>query len=159
MKILEKYGILEAGKDFVWFDCESFEEGEAYIELIKNLSSISKNKFSPQNLIIENEGWTENIEHYIVEINFTLNNENYQIKLLCEEWFDFDLIIELNKIIVKQGIKEQFYPIKSGDQSLIIVFGDTLLKEYLSGENVLEDSDKLILEKPLNFNSLKLSDV
>nr|WP_314492594.1 hypothetical protein [uncultured Chryseobacterium sp.] len=77
MKILEKYGILEAGKDFVWFDCESFEEGEAYIELIKNLSSISKNKFSPQNLIIENEAWTENREHYIVEINFTLNNENY----------------------------------------------------------------------------------
>ncbi len=78
---------------------------------------------------------------------------------MCEEWFDFDFIIELNKIIVKQGIKDQFYPIKSGDQSLIIVFGDTLLKEYLSSENVLEDSDKLILEKPLNFNSLKLSDV
>ncbi|KFC19538.1 hypothetical protein [Chryseobacterium sp. FH1] len=159
MKILEKYGILEAGKDFVWFDCESFEEGETYTELIRNLSSISKTKFSPQNLIIENEGWTENREHYIVEINFTLNNENYQIKLLCEEWFDYDLIIELNKIIVKEKIKEQFYPIKTVDQSLIIVFGDTLLKEYLSIENVLEDSDKLILKKPLNFNSLKLSDV
>lgn len=48
MEILEKFGIVEAGKDYVWFDCEGFEESEAYIELIKNLSTISKDKFSPQ---------------------------------------------------------------------------------------------------------------
>jgi hypothetical protein len=41
MKILEKFGIVEAGKDYVWFDYESFEESEAYIKLIKNLSSRS----------------------------------------------------------------------------------------------------------------------
>lgn len=82
MEILEKYGIVEAGKDYAWFDCESFEESEAYIELIKNLSTISKSKFSPQNLIIENEGWTENREHYIVEINFTMNiiKSNFCVK-------------------------------------------------------------------------------
>ena len=156
MGILEKYEIVEAGKDYVWFDCESFEESESYIELIKNLSSISKSKFSSQNLIIEKEGWTENREYYIVEISFTLSNENYQIKLLCEEWFDFDLIIQLNQILLKEGIEDQFYPVKTGDQSLIIVFGGPPLKEKLAGENVLESTEQLILTKPLNFNSLKI---
>ncbi|KFF02798.1 hypothetical protein [Chryseobacterium luteum] len=156
MEILEKYGIVEAGKDYVWFDCESFEKSKAYIELIKNLSSISKSKFSPQNLNIENEGWTENREHYIVEISFTLSNENHQIKLLCEEWFDFDLIIQLNQILLKEGMEDQFYPVKTGDQSLIIVFGSPSLKEKLAGENVLESTEQLILTKLINFNSLKI---
>lgn len=156
MKILEKFGIVEAGKDYVWFDCESFEESEAYIQLIKNLSSISKDKFSPQNITIENEGWTYNREHYIVEISFKLNSEKYPIKLLCEEWFDFDLIMELNKILSKKGIEEHFLPVKTGDQSLIIVFGNLFLHEKLASENLLENIDKLILKKPLNFNSLKI---
>ncbi|WP_162143041.1 hypothetical protein [Chryseobacterium gregarium] len=47
----------------------------------------------------------------------------------CEEWFDVDLITELNKIMKKNGIEEQFYPVKTGDQSLIIVFGDAFLKQ------------------------------
>ncbi len=156
MEILEKYGIAEAGKDYIRFDCESFEESEAYVELIKNLSSISKDKFSPQNLNVENEGWTDNREHYIVEISFTLNNERYQIRLLCEEWFDFDLIMELNNLLSKKGIEEQFLPVKTGDQSLIIVFGHLFLHEKLAGENVLESTAQLILKKPLNFNSLKI---
>ena len=154
MEILKKYGIVEAGKDYAWIDCESFEASESYILLIKNLSIISKGKFSPQNLNINNEGWTVNREHYMVEICFSLNMEKYQIKLLCEEWFDFDLIIQLNKIIVTEGIKEQYYPVKTGDQSSIIVFGDTFLKEQLVVENVLENTDELIITKPVNFNSL-----
>ena len=85
-----------------------------------------------------------------------MNNEKYQIKLLCEKWFDFDLITELNEIIVKEEIKEQFLPVKTVDQSLIIVFADTFLKEQLSTGNVLEDTNKLILKKPLNFNSVKV---
>jgi hypothetical protein len=156
METLEKYGIIEAGKDYAWFDCESFEASESYIDLIETLSLISNNKFSPQNLNIYNEGWTENKEHYIVEINFKFNNENCQIKLLCEEWFDFDLIIELNKILNIQEIEEQFYPIKTDDQSLIIVFGNTFLKEQLSSENILESVEELTLEKPIYFNSLKI---
>lgn len=105
METLEKYGIIEAGKDYILFDCESFEEVEAYVELIKNLSSISKGIFSPQNLAVENEGWTGNREHYIAEISFALGNEKYQIRLLCEEWFDFDLILELNYLLSKKGIR------------------------------------------------------
>ena len=73
---MKNFGIVEAGKDYDRFDCESFEESEAYIQLIKNLSSISKDKFSPQNLTVENEGWTYNREHYIVEISFKLNSES-----------------------------------------------------------------------------------
>lgn len=156
METLEKYGIIEAGKDYAWFDCESFEESESYIDLVETFSIISNNKFSPQNLNIKKEGWTENREHYIVEINFKLGNENCQIKLLCEEWFDFDLITELNKILRKQGIEEQFYPVKTGDQSLIIVFGNAFLKEELSSENILESAEQLIIDKPINFNSLKI---
>lgn len=154
MEILEKYSIIEPEKDYIWFDCENFEESEAYLELITNLSSISKDKFSPQNLTIEKEGWNDNRKHYLVEISFTLNNEKYQIRLLCEEWFDFDLINEVNNILGKKGIAEQFLPIKTGDQSLIIVFGDMFLKEKLADDHILECTDKLILKKPLNFDSL-----
>ena len=156
METLKKYGIVEAGKDYAWFDCESFEESESYIELINSLSIISKNKFLPINLTIKNEGWTEKREYYIIEVNFKLNNENYEFKLLCEEWFDYDLIVKLNKIIMKQGIVEQFYPVKTRDQTLIIVFGDTFLKEQLVGENILENSEKLMLNKSDNFNTLKI---
>nr|WP_314495972.1 hypothetical protein [uncultured Chryseobacterium sp.] len=156
MEILEKYGIVEPGKDYVWFDCEHFEESEAYIDLIKNLSSVSKSKFLPKNLTVRNEGWTENREHYIVEISFKLTNDNYKIKLLGEEWFDFDLIIQLNQILLKEELKEQFYPVKTGDQSLIIIFVGPSLKEKLAGENILENTDRLILTKPVNFDSLKI---
>ncbi|WP_294281937.1 hypothetical protein [uncultured Chryseobacterium sp.] len=156
METLEKYGIVEAGKDYILFDCESFEEIEAYVELIKNLSSISKGLFSPQNLAVENEGWTGNREHYIAEISFASGNEKYQIRLLCEEWFDFDLILELNYLLSKKGIVKQFLPIRTGDQSLIIVFGDACLKEKLAVENILENADQLIVKKPLNFKSLKI---
>ncbi|KQT35613.1 hypothetical protein ASG22_00895 [Chryseobacterium sp. Leaf405] len=156
MEILKKYGIADAGKDYTWFDLESFEESDSYIKLINNLAIISKNKFAPQNLTVGNEGWTENRTHYISEINFEINDNQYNMRLLCEKWFDFDLILELNKIMMQEGIKEQFYPIRTDDQSLIIVFGDTLLKEKLASENVLENTDQLILEKPLNFNSLKI---
>lgn len=156
METLEKYGIVEAGKDYIRFDCESFEESEAYVELIENLSSIGKGLFSPQNLAVENEGWTGNREHYIAEISFALGNEKYQIRLLCEEWFDFDLILELNYLLSKKGIVKQFLPIRTGDQSLIIVFGDAVLKEKLAGENILENADQLIVKKPLNFKSLKI---
>lgn len=148
--------MIEAGKDYAWFDCESFAESKSYMDLIENLSIISNNKFSPQNLNVGNEGWTENREHYIVEINFKLRNENCQIRLLCEEWFDFDLITELNKILKKQGMEEQFYPVKTGDQSLIIVFGNAFLKEQLSIENILESANELSIDKPINFNSLKI---
>lgn len=154
MEILEKYSIIEPEKDYIWFDCENFEESEAYLELITNLSSISKDKFSPQNLTIEKEGWSDNRKHYLVEISFRLNNEKYRIRLLCEEWFDFDLINEVNHILEKKGIAEQFLPIKTGDQSLIIVFGDMFLKEKLADNHILESTDKLILKKPLNFDSL-----
>jgi len=156
MEILKKYGIAETGKDYAWFDLESFEESDSYIELVKNLETISKNKFAPQNLTVGSEGWTESRAHYISEINFEINCNQYNIRILCEKWFDFDLILELNKIMMQEGIKEQFYPIRTNDQSLIIVFGNTLLKEKLASENVLENTDQLILEKPLNFNSLKI---
>jgi len=86
-----------------------------------------------------------------------LNSEKYPIKLFCEEWFDFDLIMELNNILSKKGIEEQFLPVKTGDQSLIIVFGNLFLHEKLASENLLENTDKLILKKSLNFNSLKIS--
>lgn len=156
MEILKKYGIAEAGKDYAWFDLESFEESDSYHELINNLATISKNKFAPQNLTVGNEGWTENRAYYIAEINFEIKDKHYNIRILCEKWFDFDLIVELNKIMMQEGIKEQFYPVRTDDQSLIIVFGDTFLKEKLASENVLENTDQLILEKPLTFNLLKI---
>lgn len=155
MEFLEKFGIVEAGKDYAWFDCESFEESENYIDLIENLVSISKSKFLPKNQVV-NEGWTENKEHYIIEWNFSFRNENYQIKFLCEKWFDFDLIIELNKIIKDHRIEEQYYPVKTNDQSLIIVFGNDFVKGELLNENFLENSEKLIIKKSENFNSLKI---
>jgi len=156
MEILKKYGLAEARKDYAWFDLESFEEINSYIELINNLATISKNKFAPQNLTVGNEGWTENRTYYISEINFELKEKHYNIRVLCEKWFDFDLILDLNKIMMQEGFKEQFYPIRTDDQSLIIVFGDTFLKEKLASDNVLENTNQLILEKPLNFNSLKI---
>lgn len=156
MKFFEKYGLQEAGKDFVWFDCENFAESENYIELIEDLSIVSKKKFLPLNLKIENEGWTETKENYVVEISFNYLDDNFKFRLLCDEWFDFDLIIELNKIMNDKGITEQFYPVKTDDQSLLIVFGNFELKEELSKDNILENSEQLISEKPKNFNILKL---
>jgi len=155
MEFLEKYGIVEAGKDYAWFDCESFQESENYIDLIENLVNISNNKFSPENQAI-NEGWTENKEHYIITWNFSFRNKNYQIKFLCEEWFDFDLIIELNKIFKEHSIEEQFYPVKTNDQSLIIVFGNDLIKNELLKENFLENYEKLMIKKSENFNLMKI---
>lgn len=55
MEILKKYGNADPGKDYTWFDIESFEESDSYIESISNLTIISKNKLAPQNLTVGNE--------------------------------------------------------------------------------------------------------
>lgn len=155
IEILEKYKLTEAGKDYAWFDCESFDDSDNYLFLFENLSDITKGKFQPQKIKI-NEGWTENKEYYIVEINFEWKTKNRTIKVLCEEWFDFDLITDLNKILREEGIKEQFYPIKTEDQSLIITFIDRFLKEKLSYENFIEDEKNIRIEKNENFKTLKI---
>lgn len=154
IEILEKYGLTEAGKDYAWFDCESFDDSDSYLFLFENLSDITKGKFQPINIKI-NEGWTENKEHYIAEIKFEWKTKNKTIKVLCEEWFDFDLVTDLNKIIKEEGINEQFYPIKTGDQTLIIIFIDRFLKEKLFNENIIEDEKNIKIEKNEKFKTLK----
>lgn len=139
MEILEKLGFYEPGIDYVWFDCESFDESQSYIDLINDLSKISKDRFLPKELIVKREGWDENKEHYSAKIEFKLDGNKFAIKVLCDEWFDFSLIANLNSILKKQGIKEQFYPVKTGDQTLIIVFGAEALKEELFHLNLLEE--------------------
>ncbi|MFT3750380.1 MAG: hypothetical protein QM768_18840 [Agriterribacter sp.] len=58
----------------------------------------------------------------------------------------------------KHGIEEQFYTIKTGDQTLVILFADASLKQKLLAENILEDMIFLKVDKNPNFQFLKIVD-
>lgn len=49
-----------------------------------------------------------------------------------------------------------FYGVETGDQSLILVFGEPPLKEALEQEGLWSDLDDLKIEKPANFSLLDI---
>ncbi len=159
MELLTKYGLTEFGKDYAWFDCESFNEGEDYLLLFKQLCSISKGVLNPKNVEVrEGIGFIDDKKYYVVEINFDFNDDLKTIKLLCEEWFDKDLIIELNKVLSESHI-EKFCAIETNDQSLIIVFINEELKEKLKYENSIDNLDEhdYDIGKPKNFEKIEIT--
>lgn len=156
-EILQKYGLQEVGVDYAWIDCEDFEVSENYLLLLEDLLTISKSVFEPQDAEILQEAWTDDDAYYIVDVGFNSFSKAQKIRLLGEEWFDFDFIVQINAILKTQNIDSQFYPIKNDDQTLIIVFANPELYQQLKAENIIENIDNLKLEKPVDFESLRLN--
>lgn len=157
-KFLEERGFLTTGEDYAWFDCESFEEGESYFELFKTLCRISKGKLNPSNVFMK-EGYTKNEEYYLTELHFDIERKQKLIKLFCEQWFDPDIILELNKILhVDLGLSEQFYGIETGDQTMIIIFCDKSMIEEFERNHFLYNFNNYSIGKPSNFDLLKIID-
>lgn len=149
---LQKYQINQ--DQIVWFDAEAFEEVEAYQEIFIDLIKISKLEFS-------NVAWRSgystindsymNKSHYLATATFMYQNTNYCIKISCEEWFDEHLIQELNHII-QPYTNSQFVILKTGDQSLAIVFASPMQYQQLAKDQMIEDEYETIY--PDNWNEL-----
>jgi hypothetical protein len=155
LDILSKYG-LNPPEDYAWFDCENFDEGEAYLSLFNWLIAITRGEFDPQNVKLK-AGFTGNKTFiYVTEIEFDIGDTRETILLSCG-WFDKDLITELNAIAGKLGLSKKFYGIKTGDQSLIIVFIDQSQKERLEAEDILDNFDDS-KRKPKGLHDLKIVD-
>jgi len=149
---LEEINIYQ--NQFAWFDLESFEECSSYVNLFEELMKISKLQF--QN-IIWREGWSQEKEHYLAEVTFSYKSHKYIIKVLCEEWFDPDLIIELNLILNKDSSNERFYFIETNDQSIIVAFLDNYKNAILQKNNLIVNFSNLKLEKNQNWNQLMIT--
>ncbi|WP_300673314.1 hypothetical protein [Soonwooa sp.] len=156
LEILQKYGLQEVGVNYAWIDCEDFEVSENYLLLLEDLATISKSTFEPQDAEILQEAWTDDDAYYVVDVVFDCFSKAQKIRLLGEEWFDIDFIVQINAILKTQNIDSQFYPIKTDDQTLIIVFANSELYQQLKAENIIENIDVLKLEKPDDFESLEL---
>lgn len=157
LEILQKYGLQEVGVDYAWIDCEDFEVSENYLLLLEDLATISNSTFEPQDAEILQEAWTDDDAYYVVDVGFDCFSRAQKIRLLGEEWFDIDFIFQINAILKTQNIDSQFYPIKTDDQTLIIVFANPELYQQLKAENIIENIDVLKLEKPDDFESLEIN--
>jgi hypothetical protein len=156
LSILVKYG-LNPPEDYAWFDAENFDEGKDYLELFNWLVAITKGTFQPQILRFRSGIPLSGFVDYMTEIQFDIENVSQTIKL-SNGWFDKDLITALNTIVDKHlGLNEKFYGVKTGDQSLIIVFVGQLQKEELEKEDMIDHFDDYE-EKPVNINSLEIID-
>ena len=153
--ILLKYN-LEPEADYTWFDCESFSEAGNYISLLEELVHTSKGDFNA-NKITCVQGYTDKNEYYIVEILFYFQNAQHKIRILCEEWFDKDFIHQLNAIIAQySGLTERFYAVRTGDQSMILIFASPDLKAQLEKEDMIDDLEDYTTIKPQDFDSLTI---
>lgn len=153
---LKNYNITE--EDIVWFDCESFEDPENYYTLLNDLLQITKTKIQFSNIEYtyghsKQKDPKLNYTPFIVHILFIYRAIKYKLKILCEEWFDLDVITELNAIISKDT-SYRFCPIKTNDQSMIIVFVDEPVLKLLEKDNLIET--EYHIEKPSNWKEMNI---
>lgn len=150
VETLAKFNIRH--NQFIWFDCESFDNCESYIDLFEDLMRISAFRFSPENVQWQ-EGWSQWRERYLAEVSFRLKSNPYKIKVSCDEWFDPDLMTDLNSIIsIDNDFEERFYPIETGDQTLIIAFLNIRQYSELERNNLTADINKYTLGKDKNWD-------
>ncbi|MCE3229638.1 MAG: hypothetical protein K0S32_4189 [Bacteroidetes bacterium] len=151
---LAKYNI--SLDDVVWFDCEAFEEGDTYESTFDDLVKITKGKFMPE-AISWRSGFSEEPKWYIVEAAFYVNDKKQIIKMSSEEWFDIDLITELNKVIEQHlSIEERFCPVVTRDQSMIIAFVNKEIYNRLLADGMVEQ--EYVIGKPENWKEMKIVD-
>jgi|GEM_PF-2289153 len=152
--ILEKFNISD--DQFTWFDCERFDNGDAYINLFQELIRISINRMLPEKINWQ-EGWSIGKAYYLAQVSFELNLKLHTIKVRCDEWFDPDLIIKLNSILGQNSdFEERFYPIETGDQTLIIAFLNNQQYSELEKNNLIANLNDYMLDKSDNWDQLQI---
>lgn len=167
-EFLIQHGFNEPNEDYLWFDCESFYDSDRYLDLIAGLRRISRGRFNPQDIRIaegkpRKDGVLQegdplfNVDFKLLEIRFHLGGKQELIKGCCFEWLDPDIIHEVNRILRENlELNEQFFGMETGDQTLILVYGEPLLKDELQREGLWSDLEDLKIEKPENFSLLEI---
>src|SRR5690606_34339365 len=125
------HGFNEPNEDYLWFDCKWFYDSDSYRDLIIGLRRISRGRFNPQDIRIEEgkprkEGVLQKgdplfgVDFQLVKIHFRLGGKQELIKVCCVRWLDIDIVLEVNRMLREHlGMNEQFYGVETGDQTLI----------------------------------------
>jgi len=165
---LSQHGFNEPNEDYLWFDCKWFYDSDSYHDLIIGLQRISRGKFNPQDILIEEgkprkEGFVQkgdplfDVDFQLVKIHFRLSGKQEIIKICCVRWLDIDIVLEVNRMLREYlGMDEQFYSAGQGGQDLILVYGEPSLKEALQREELWVDLEDLRIEKPVSFSLLEI---
>ena len=168
VEFLTRQGFTKPNEDYLWFDCESFDDGDSYLYLMEGLQRISCGRFTPEEITVKigtprKEGVLMkgdplfDVNFQLTEILFCVDGRQELIKLCCDEWLDPDVVHHVNRILREcLSLSEQFYGVETGDQSLILVFGEPSLKKALEREGLWSDLDDLKIEKPANFSLLDI---
>jgi len=153
--ILKKFNL--SYENYTWFDCESFDDCDNYIGLFEELLRVSAFRITLENIQWQ-EGWSEGKESYLAEVSFDYKSHTQTIKVSCDGWFDPDLIINLNSIIdINNDFEERFYPIETGDQTLIIAFLNMQQYSELRKNNLIADIKKYTLRKDDKWDTLRIA--
>ena len=140
VETLSQYGIKEEA--IVWFDCESFEEPDQYLEIFEALIALTVKQMKVEHVVSSYFHQTDevtSVEHFIVVITFLVDAKTYKMHLQCNGWFDDALVKYLNKVLDDlQSVSQRFQMIKTGDQSMVIVFVDQETARKLDNAGLID---------------------
>lgn len=145
IETLSHYGIKEEA--IIWFDAESFEEPDQYMNIFQGMLAMIGEQLEVEHIVSthshEKEATTSK-EQFIVVIAFRIQDQPYQIRVLCEGWFDEALVTSLNSILAEQmQASDRFYMIKTADQSMVVVFVDQETAQKLDSAGLIDHDYRL----------------
>ena len=145
IETLSHYGIEAEG--LVWFDAESFEEPDQYLDVLQAMLALTGNSLNVAHIVsthFHEKEATTSMEHFIVVIAFEIQDHAYKIRLRCDGWFDEALITSLNSILDERlQTSERFYMIQTEDQSMVVVFVDQETARKLDSAGLIDHDYRL----------------
>ena len=149
-------------KHVVWFDAEAFSDVDSYITVFKDLIQISLGKLEFDSVTIKS-GFSDvkndsNDKPYLIEINLIKNTISDKLKIYCNGWFDLQFLYDFNSLNQRFfNLAEQFYPLKTNDQSMLIVFVNDFNFDKLDKEGLIENDYSLY--RPKKWDLMDITDI
>ena len=105
--------------DHCWdFDTEAIEDHGAYVEIVDNISRITRGALRFENV----EDYVD-IEEEIAWVSFTCEGDNYKWDLIVDDdWVDARLFDKMQELAVKYNTKGKFTYYNTGGQDFVLGF-------------------------------------
>jgi hypothetical protein len=147
----------------LWFDAKSFDDPEAYVDLLDGLLSACDGA-----LCISDVTWTfgpSSIAHGdlsavcdLAVLTCSAASNPLSLKLVWDRWFDGALIDWLNaRIGERDATPSRFAYVATGDQTLLVAFVDPAVHDQLQRTGLLVDAADARIDRPANWDALAIA--